>query len=143
MIPRRWRSVAAAVCVVAAVATAASQTPPADADRVACEQLGNLSQVKAAVQQTLSQSKTAEATIVALAERMAGELNGCRAAPDGPSCKPDRRSQITAAVQKLTAQAEELQTARQAIEQRLKEIDEQRQALLTRLTSKDSCPHAQ
>lgn len=143
MIRQSWRWAAAVVCAVAAAATAASQAPTADAGRVVCDQLGDLSQVKEAVQKTLSQSKTAEETIVALAERMAGELDGCRKAPDSPSCQPGLRSQITAAVQKLTAQVEELQTARQAIEQRLREIDEQRQTLLTRLTNKDSCAHAQ
>ncbi len=139
MIPQVTRWTMATVFAIAAAATAASQSASVDAGRVICEQLGELSQVKVAVQMTLSQSKTAEETIVALADRMASELDGCRKTPDRPSCQPGPRSQITAAVQKLTAQAEELQGARQAIELRLKEIDEKRQTLLAQLTNKDGC----
>jgi hypothetical protein len=143
MIPeqvRRW--VAAGVVAVAAAATAAAQSPSAEADRVICEQLRDLAQVKAAVQQTLSQSRAAEETIVALAKRLAGDLQGCSKTPGSPSCQPGPRSQMTATVQKLTAQVEDLQTARKEIEQRLKEIEEKRPPILARLADKGGCPHA-
>ena len=137
---RRWA--AAAAVAVAAAATAASQSPSAEPDRILCAQLRDLAEVRTAVQETLSQSKTAEETIVALAQRLARDLDGCSRTPDSPTCRPDLRSQMTATIQKLTAQAEDLQTARQAIEQRLKEIEEKRPPILARLTDKDSCPHA-
>lgn len=137
---RRWA--AAAVLAVAGAAAAASQGPSAEADRVICAQLGDLAEVRTAVEKTLSESTTAEETIVALARRLAGDLEGCRKTPDNASCRPGLRSQMTATIQKLTAQAEDLQAARQAIEQRLKEIEEKRSPILARLTYKDSCPHA-
>jgi thymidine phosphorylase len=143
MIARDRSRVAAAMLVVAAAAgTAAAQSPPADADRVLCEQLGNLSEVKAAVQQTLAQGMLAEATLEALVKRMAEDLNGCSKTPESPSCQPALRSQTTSAIQKLSAQVEDLQTARQAIEGRLKEVDGKWKTFLDQLKDKDSCPHA-
>jgi hypothetical protein len=109
---------------------------------VLCEQLGNLSEIKAGVQQTLAQSTLAEAALEALVKRMADELDGCSKTPQSPSCQPALRSQTTSAIQKLTGQVEDLQTARQAIEQRLKEIDGQWKTFLDQLKNKDACPHA-
>ena len=107
-----------------------------------CDQLGDLAQVKAAMEKTLSQAQVTEDTLVALAKAESDKLDSCGKTPDSPSCQPDRRSQMTAAIQKLATQAEELQTARQAIEQRLKAIDGQRRILQAKLTTKDDCPHA-
>jgi hypothetical protein len=143
MIPQQVRRPVAVVLVaVAAAATAAAQNPSTEADRVICDQLRDLAHVKAAVQQTLSQSRAAEATIIALAKRLAGDLQGCSKTPDSPSCQPGPRSQMAATVQKLTAQVEDLQTARKEIEQRLQEIEARRSPILARLTDKDGCPHA-
>jgi hypothetical protein len=142
MILRAKRWATAAVFAVAAAAAAAAQSPSREPDRAICAQLGDLADVRTAVQRTLDESRTAEAAIVGLAKRLADDLDGCRRTPGSPSCLPGLRSQTTAAIQKLTAQAEDLQAARQAIEQRLKEIEEKRAPILARLTDKDSCPHA-
>jgi hypothetical protein len=104
MIPQAKRWAMAAVCTIAAAA-AAAQGPSTEPDRAICAQLGDLAEVRTAVQKTLGESRTAEATIVALAQRLAGDLDGCRRTPDSPSCLPGLRSQMTATIQKLTAQA--------------------------------------
>lgn len=143
MIPQKVRRrVAAGVVAVAATATAAAQSPLADADRVSCEQLRDLAEVKAAVQQTLTQGKAAEDTIVALAKRLAGDLQGCSKTPDSLSCLPGPRAQLTATVQKLAVQVEDLRATRKEIEQRLQEIEQKRAPILARMTHTDGCPHA-
>ena len=142
MMARMGRSAAAAVLVVAVAARATAQGQPADADRVLCGQIGDLSAVKAAVQETLAQSMLAETTLEALVKRLADDLNACSKTPESQSCQPALRSQTTSAIQKLSAQVEDLQAARQAIGERLKEIDGKWTTFLDQLKDKDSCPHA-